>query len=123
MMAQPNHDPGTFFYSFRLDEAAPDDHPVRAMLRFSNLSGTRTASAFYPNIGRPSIDPVLMSRKVIDGDDLRSDWSERCVATCEEPCLSLVLAALVEDKEPDHSRSRIRRAAPWARYVPPGFRA
>ena len=30
MMGQLNHDQGEFFYSFRLDEAIPDDHPARA---------------------------------------------------------------------------------------------
>jgi hypothetical protein len=31
MMGQLNHDQGEFFYSFRLDEAIPDDHPARAI--------------------------------------------------------------------------------------------
>jgi hypothetical protein len=31
MMGQLNHDQGEFFYSFRLDETIPDDHPVRAI--------------------------------------------------------------------------------------------
>jgi hypothetical protein len=30
MMGQLNHDQSEFFYSFRLDEAIPDDHPARA---------------------------------------------------------------------------------------------
>ena len=31
MMGRLSHDQGEFFYSFRLDEAVPDDHPVRAI--------------------------------------------------------------------------------------------
>ena len=31
MMGRLNHDQGEFFYSFRLDEAVPDDHQVRAI--------------------------------------------------------------------------------------------
>ena len=29
MMGRINHDQGQFFYSFRLDEAVPNDHLVR----------------------------------------------------------------------------------------------
>ncbi len=29
MMGRRTHDQEQFFYSFRLDEAVPDDHPVR----------------------------------------------------------------------------------------------
>jgi hypothetical protein len=39
MMGQLNHDQGEFFYSFRVDEAIPDDHPVQRLLPFSTFLG------------------------------------------------------------------------------------
>ena len=42
MMGQLNHDQGEFFYSFRLDEAIPDDHPVRAIAAVLDLSWVRS---------------------------------------------------------------------------------
>jgi len=60
MMGRLNRDQGEFFYSFRLDEAVPDDHPVRAIAAILDLSwGHSELAPFYPKIGRPSIDPVL----------------------------------------------------------------
>jgi hypothetical protein len=38
MMGRLNHDQEQFFYSFRLDEAVPDDHPVRAIAAVLDLS-------------------------------------------------------------------------------------
>ena len=67
-MGRLNHDQGEFFYSFRLDEAVPDDHPVRAIAAVLDLSWVHAELApFYPKIGRPSIDPVLMIRMLIVG--------------------------------------------------------
>ena len=58
-MGRLNHDQGEFFYSFRLDEAVPDDHPVRAIAAVLDLSWVHSELApFYPKIGRPSIDPA-----------------------------------------------------------------
>ena len=60
MMGRLSHDQGEFFYSFRLDEAVPDDHPVRAIAAVLDLSWVHAElTPFYPKIGRPSIDPVL----------------------------------------------------------------
>ena len=68
MMGRLSHDQGEFFYSFRLDEAVPDDHPVRAIAAVLDLSWVHAElTPFYPNIGRPSIDPVLMIRMLIVG--------------------------------------------------------
>ena len=41
MMGRLNHDQDEFFYSFRLDEAVPDDHPVRAIAAVLDLSRPR----------------------------------------------------------------------------------
>src|ERR1700755_979809 len=68
MMGRLNHDQGEFFYSFRLDEAVPDDHPARAIAAVLDLSWVHSELApFYPKIGRPSIDPVLMVRMLVVG--------------------------------------------------------
>ena len=68
MMGRLNHDQGEFFYSFRLDDAVPDDHPVRTIAAVLDLSWVHAELApFYPKIGRPSIDPVLMIRMLIVG--------------------------------------------------------
>ena len=93
-MGRLSHDQGEFFYSFRLDEAVPDDHPVRAIAAVLDLSWVHAELApFYPKIGRPSIDPVLMIRMLIVGyaDPLGASVVSR---DASEPCLSLVLWAL-----------------------------
>jgi hypothetical protein len=84
MMGRLSHDQGEFFYSFRLDEAVPDDHPVRAIAAVLDLSWVHAElTPFYPKIGRPSIDPVLMIRMLIVGycrrksPDTRSGGSRR----------------------------------------------
>ena len=62
-MGRLNHDQEQFFYSFRLDEAVPDDHPVRGIAAVLDLSWVHSELApYYPRLGRPSIDPVLMIR-------------------------------------------------------------
>ena len=63
MMGRLKHDQEQFFYSFRLDEAVPDDHPVREIAAVLDLSWVHCELArHYPRLGRPSIDPVLMIR-------------------------------------------------------------
>jgi transposase len=85
MMGRLNHDQEQFFYSFRLDEAVPNDHPVREIAAVLDLSWVHSELApYYSRLGRPSIDPVLMIR-------IGPDAVPRCAS---EPCLSLVLWAL-----------------------------
>src|SRR5205085_6438902 len=68
MMGRLIHDQEQFFYSFRLDEAVPDDHPVREIAAVLDLSWVHSELApYYPQLGRPSIDPVLMIRMLIVG--------------------------------------------------------
>ena len=68
MMGRLNHDQEQFFYSFRLDEAVPGDHPVREVAAVLDLSWAHSELApYYPRLGRPSIDPVLMIRMLIVG--------------------------------------------------------
>ena len=111
MMGRLNHDQGEFFYSFRLDDAVADDHPVRAIAAVLDLSWVHAELApFYPKIGRPSIDPVLMIRILIVGYAF-AIRSER--ALCREMRVNLAYrwfcGLSIEDKIPDHSAfSRIR---------------
>src|SRR6201989_2060279 len=105
MMGRLNHDQGEFFYSFRLDEAVPDDHPVRAIAAVLDLSWVHSELApFYPKIGRPSIDPVLMIRMLIVGYAF-AIRSER--ALCREVQVNLAYRWFcglgLEDRVPDHS--------------------
>jgi hypothetical protein len=38
MMGRLNHDQEQFFYSFRLEDAVPEDHPVREIAAVLDLS-------------------------------------------------------------------------------------
>jgi transposase len=68
MMGRLNHDQEQFFYSFRLEDAVPEDHPVREIAAVLDLSWVHSELAsYYPRLGRPSIDPVLMIRMLIVG--------------------------------------------------------
>ena len=94
-MGRLKHDQGQFFYSFRLNEAVPCDHPIRQIASVLDLSWVHLELApFYPNVGRPSIDPELMIRMLIVGyvfDPLRAGIVSRRAG---ELGLSLVLRAV-----------------------------
>jgi transposase len=105
MMGRLNHDQEQFFYSFRLDEAVPSDHPVREVAAVLDLSWVHAELApYYPQFGRPSIDPVLMIRMLIIGY-LFAIRSER--ALCRDVRVNLAYrwfcGLSIEDKMPDHS--------------------
>src|SRR6266481_4127239 len=105
MMGRRNHDQEQFFYSFRLDEAVPDDHLVRKIAAVLDLSWVHSELApFYPTMGRPSIDPVLMIRMLIIGY-VFAIRSER--ALCREVQVNLAYrwfcGLSIEDWIPDHS--------------------
>jgi transposase len=105
MMGRLNHDQGQFFYSFRLDEAVPDDHPVRAIAGVLDLSWVYSELApYYPKVGRPSIDPVLMIRMLVIGY-VFAIRSER--GLCRDVQVNLAYrwfcGLSIEDKIPDHS--------------------
>src|SRR5215813_1873652 len=71
--------PEQFFYSFCLEEAVSDDHPVREIASVLDLSWMHSELApYYSGLGRPSIDPVLMIRRSSSATCLRSDRSGRC---------------------------------------------
>jgi transposase len=105
MMGRLTHDQEQFFYSFCLADAVPDDHPVRAIAAVLDLTWVHAELApYYPNIGRPSIDPVLMIRMLIIGY-VFAIRSER--ALCREVQVNLAYrwfcGLSIEDKVPDHS--------------------
>src|ERR1700756_3769915 len=105
MMGRLNHDQEQFFYSFRLDEAVPNDHPVREVAAVLDLSWVHSELArYYSRLGRPSIDPVLMIRMLIVGY-VFAIRSER--ALCRDVRVNLAYrwfcGLSIEDKIPDHS--------------------
>ena len=80
-MVRLNHEQEQFFYSFRLDEAVPEDHPVREIAAVVDLSWVHSELApYYPKLGRPSIDPVLMMRMLIVGYETVPPRGSRAVA-------------------------------------------
>jgi len=56
------------FYGFSLERHVPNDHMLRSIDRFVDLSGVRThLEPYYSTTGRPSIDPELMIRMLLVG--------------------------------------------------------
>jgi transposase len=56
------------FYGFSLERHVPDDHLLRKIDRFVDLSALRSyLEPYYSDVGRPSIDPELMMRMLIVG--------------------------------------------------------
>ena len=105
MMGRLNHDQEQLFYSFHLDESVPQDHSVRQIAAVLDLSWVHSELAsFYPNIGRPSIDPALMIRMLLIGY-VFAIRSERAI--CREVQVNLAYrwfcGLSIEDKIPDHS--------------------
>ena len=105
MMGRSDRDQGQLFYSFRLEEVVPDDHLAREIAAILDLSWVRAELApYYPSIGRPSIDPVLMIRMLVVGY-VFAIRSERLL--CREVKVNLAYrwfcGLSIEDKIPDHS--------------------
>jgi hypothetical protein len=56
------------FYGFSLERHVPDNHLLRRIDRFVDLSEVRThLEPYYSETGRPWIDPELMMRMLIVG--------------------------------------------------------
>ena len=105
MMGRLKREQEQLFYSFRLDEAVPDDHSVRAIAAVLDLSWVHgELAAYYSPLGRPSIDPTLMIRMLIVGY-VFAIRSER--ALCREVQVNLAYrwfcGLSIEDRLPDHS--------------------
>ena len=70
MMGRQSGDQASLFYKFRLDERIPKDHLLRRIDVFVTpvLADIRgQLEPYYSEIGRPSVDPVLMLRMLIAG--------------------------------------------------------
>jgi len=105
MMGRKDKPQSPLFYSFDLDEVVPQDHLLRKIDRFLDLSDLRQhLASYYSHTGRPSVDPELMIRMLIIGYCL-GIRSERRL--CEEVKLNLAYRWFcrlsIEDKVPDHS--------------------
>jgi hypothetical protein len=56
MMGRLSHDQEQFFYSFHLDEAVPDDHPVREIAAVLDLSWVHSEAGTLLFSARAAID-------------------------------------------------------------------
>src|SRR5262245_40241315 len=105
MMGRRNQSQAQLFYEFRLDDAVPDDHLARKISALLDLSWVYAELApYYSEIGRPSIDPVLMIRMLIIGY-VFAIRAERQI--CREVQVNLAYRWFcdlgLEDPIPDHS--------------------
>ncbi|MFY1708083.1 IS1182 family transposase [Tritonibacter scottomollicae] len=93
------------FYEFSLENHVPQNHLLRSIDRFVDLSEIRTYLAdFYSPTGRPSVDPELLIRMLLVGYCF-GIRSERRL--CEEVHLNLAYRWFcrldLSDRIPDHS--------------------
>ena len=93
------------FYEFSLEDHVPQDHLLRSIDRFVDLSSIRAHLAdFYSHTGRPSVDPELLIRMLLVGYCF-GIRSERRL--CEEVHLNLAYRWFcrldLSDRVPDHS--------------------
>jgi len=105
MMGSNDQPQKPFFYAFNLNDVVPQNHLLRHIDRFLDLSDLRQHLApYYSHTGRPSVDPELMIRMLLIGYCL-GIRSERRL--CEEVKLNLAYRWFcrlsIEDKVPDHS--------------------
>src|SRR5258708_31469627 len=113
MMGRQTGDQSQLFYLFNLEERIPADH----LLRRVNPIVTRVLAdlrenlaPFYSQIGRPSIDPVLMLRMLIVGYCYGIRFERKL---CEEVELHLAYRWFcclgLDDTVPDHSTFSVNR--------------
>ena len=105
MMGESRVDQAALFYEFSLERPVPQDHLLRSIDRFVDLSEVRQELAsFYSSTGRPSIDPELLIRMLLVGH-CHGVRSERRL--CEEVHLNLAYRWFcrlgLEGDVPDHS--------------------
>ncbi len=87
MMGPRQEVQGALFYEFSLEDHVPQNHLLRSIDRFVDLSDIRQHLApFYSSTGRPSVDPELMIRMLLVGYCM-GIRSERRL--CEEVHLNL----------------------------------
>jgi transposase len=105
MMGPRQEAQSALFYDFCLEDHVPQNHMLRSIDRFVDLSDIRPhLSSFYSSTGRPSIDPELMIRMLLVGYCM-GIRSERRL--CDEVHLNLAYRWFCRldlgDDVPDHS--------------------
>ena len=105
MMGPRQEAQAALFYEFSLEDHVPQDHLLRSIDRFVDLSNIRPHLVdFYGHTGRPSIDPELLIRMLLVGYCF-GIRSERRL--CEEVHLNLAYRWFcrldLTDRIPDHS--------------------
>ena len=89
MMGSSDTSQKPLFYAFNLDDVVPQDHLLRHIDRFPDLSDLRQHLApYYSHSGRPSVDPELMIRMLLIGYCLgiRSERRLRDVCSLKQRC-------------------------------------
>ena len=105
MMGPRQEAQAALFYEFSFDDHVPDNHLLRSIERFLDLSSIRGHLAdFYSHTGRPSVDPELMIRMLLVGY-VMGIRSERRL--CDEVHLNLAYRWFcrldLTGQVPDHS--------------------
>ena len=113
MMGRQDRDQGQLFYEFSLDEMIPSDHLLRRINVFAAAVLAdlhRQLTAFYSDIGRPSVDPELMIRMLLVGYCYGIRHERRL---CQEVALHLAYRWFckldLDDKVPHHSTFSVNR--------------
>ena len=105
MMGPRQEAQAALFYEFSLEDHVPQNHLLRSIDRFVDLTSIRAhLSDFYSHTGRPSVDPELLIRMLLVGYCF-GIRSERRL--CEEVHLNLAYRWFcrldLTDRIPDHS--------------------
>ncbi len=105
MMGPRQEAQAALFYEFSIEDHVPQDHMLRTIDWFVDLTDIRLhLAAFYSSTGRPSVDPELMIRMLLAGYCM-GIRSERRL--CEEVHLNLAYRWFCRldlgDAVPDHS--------------------
>ena len=83
MMGPRQEAQSALVYDFSLEDHVPQDHLLRSIDRFVDLTSIRPHLApFYSHTGRPSIDPELLMRNL---RDTLPAWLLHPVASRPEP--------------------------------------
>lgn len=115
------------FYGFSLERRVPDNHMLRKVDCFVDLSNLRAhLGPYYSNVGRPSVDPDLMMRMLIVGYRFRHSLGAAAMRRGPpQSGLSLVLSlgarrrgsrSIDVFQEPPRPFPRERSAAQAVRY-------
>ena len=113
---------GALFYEFLIEGHVPQDHLLRSIDRFVDLTGVRQhLTPFDSTTGRPSVDPELMIRMLLVGYCLGMRSERRL---CEEVCLNLAYRWFCRldlvDPVPDHSAFSRNRPSQRCKHRLPG---